>query len=88
MLALIVIIQKVFFNISPTGYPSLMVTLLFFGGLQLLAVGVIGEYISRLLMEAKQRPLFVVDKAVGFGAVETNVQLEEGGKDKHASSSG
>ena len=43
------------------GFPTLIVIVLMLGGLQLLAIGVLGEYIGRLCIESKQRPLFLIE---------------------------
>jgi hypothetical protein len=40
------------------GYPSLLTAVMFLGGLQLLSIGVIGEYLARMFDESKQRPLY------------------------------
>lgn len=51
------------------GYPSLMSVVLFLGGIQLMALGLIGEYLGRLYLESKQRPLYLIDQTLGsFGA--------------------
>ena len=44
------------------GYASLLVAILFIGSLQLISVGVLGEYIGRIYMEAKNRPVYVIRK--------------------------
>ena len=43
------------------GYPSLMVTVLFLGGVQLVAIGVLGEYVGRMFDETKGRPLYLLN---------------------------
>ncbi len=50
----------------PTGNPTIVILILFMGGIQLITVGVLGEYIGRIYEEVKERPKFIVDKAVGF----------------------
>jgi hypothetical protein len=44
------------------GWPTMMAVILMLGGMQLVALGLIGEYLGRLYMEAKQRPLYLVEQ--------------------------
>ncbi|MEN8664309.1 MAG: glycosyltransferase family 2 protein [Polycyclovorans sp.] len=55
-----IILKTLIYGDPVPGFPTLMVTLLFFSGLQLLFIGVIGEYLARLFDEAKQRPLYLL----------------------------
>jgi glycosyltransferase involved in cell wall biosynthesis len=61
--ALWVVARTLLWGDAVAGWPSLMVVIAFLGGLQLMALGVIGEYLGRLYLEAKQRPLYIVDEA-------------------------
>jgi polyisoprenyl-phosphate glycosyltransferase len=65
-----VIVRTIFYGSDVAGYPSLIVTILFFGGLQLISLGVLGEYIGRILIETKRRPIYVVRRKFGFDAAE------------------
>lgn len=63
-----------FYHRKPiTGFTTTIVSVLFLGGVQMIAVGILGEYIGRIYEEIKQRPLYVVQERVGIGerAVET-----------------
>ena len=60
------IAKTILFGIDVPGYASLMVVMLFFGGLQLVSLGILGEYVGRILIETKQRPLYVVRCKLGF----------------------
>jgi polyisoprenyl-phosphate glycosyltransferase len=57
-----IVVKTLAFGDPVRGYPSLVVIVLFLGGLQLMALGVIGEYIARMFVEVKQRPLYLVDQ--------------------------
>jgi len=62
----VVIIGKTLMYGDPVpGYPSLMTVVLFLGGVQLMALGMIGEYLGRLFDEAKQRPLYLIQERIG-----------------------
>ena len=54
------VIRTLFWGIDVPGYASLFSIILFFGGIQLISLGVIGEYLSRVFIEAKQRPIYIV----------------------------
>lgn len=65
-LALFYLLQKIFVGIDTKGWASTIVIILFLGGVQLLTIGIIGEYIGRVYDEVKQRPLYVVSDRLGF----------------------
>jgi glycosyltransferase involved in cell wall biosynthesis len=60
---------KLFTNQVVQGWASVMVAVLFVGGVQLISLGVMGEYIGRIHEEVKQRPLYLVDSLEGFDAI-------------------
>jgi len=62
---IVVVIVLKFTGISWPGYTSLMASILFLGGVQLLMIGTLGEYVARVFDEVKQRPLYLVGEEAG-----------------------
>lgn len=64
--ALFIISKTIIYGVDIPGYASLLVAVLFFGSLQLISIGMLGEYIGRIYMETKNRPLYLVRKKYGL----------------------
>ncbi|MES2837551.1 MAG: NAD-dependent epimerase/dehydratase family protein [Bacteroidota bacterium] len=71
------IISKIVNPDIPHGVPTIIILVLFFGGVQLLAISLIGEYLSKVVDETKSRPKFIRDKVIIKGrTIETNSELK------------
>ncbi len=60
-----IIIKTLAFGIDIPGYASLLTAILFLGGIQLMGIGVLGEYIGRIYSESKQRPVYIIRQRYG-----------------------
>ena len=60
-----IVVRTVVFGVDLPGYASLLSVMLFLGGLNLIGIGILGEYVGRLFLESKQRPLYIVDNVIG-----------------------
>jgi dolichol-phosphate mannosyltransferase len=62
---IVVLIQYFLFKIEILGWATIIIITTFIGGIQLLSVGIIGEYIGRIYMQTKNRPLYIIEKKIG-----------------------
>ena len=60
--AVIVLFQKILLDNFISGYAFLVVIILFLGSIQLLSLGIIGEYIGKIYFEVKKRPIYIINK--------------------------
>ena len=62
----VVVIQKLFFGIAFPGYATIVVSILLIGGLQMIMLGIIGEYIARIYIQGKHRPIYIAKENVSY----------------------
>ncbi len=74
---LITIVKTLVFGIDSPGYASLITVILFLGGVQLIGIGVLGEYVGRLYMESKRRPSYIIESDNYQDNIKTEAQLSQ-----------
>ncbi|MGH0858338.1 MULTISPECIES: glycosyltransferase family 2 protein [unclassified Bacillus cereus group] len=68
---------KIFGHGTQTGWASIMVAITFFSGIQLLGLGIVGQYIARIYDESKNRPIYIVKETINIDEEETALQKEK-----------
>ena len=57
--------KKIFLGIALPGWPTTIALITFLGGFQILLIGVIGEYLGKVFLQSKDRPLYIIEKKIG-----------------------
>lgn len=85
--AVFIILDKLINGNAVSGYASIMTVMLFLGGIQLIGIGVLGEYLGRIYMESKERPRYIVSSVIGHDAkaIAASIQTEKKGFTPHDS---
>ena len=60
-----VVLQKLIWGIDVPGYATIVVLVLFLGGMQLFCLGILGEYISKIYLQVKNRPIYILKEHLG-----------------------
>ena len=61
-----IVVRTLLYGVDVAGYPSLIVAILFFSGINMVGLGILGEYVGRIFVEVKQRPLYLINDMIGF----------------------
>ena len=69
---LVIIVRTLIYGVDVPGYASLLVTVLFLSGVNMVGLGILGEYLGRIFLEVKQRPMYLVGSKIGFGQPSDN----------------
>jgi glycosyltransferase involved in cell wall biosynthesis len=56
-----IVLKTLFFGVDTPGYASMLTVVLFLGGIQLMGIGILGEYIGRIYLESKNRPIYIIE---------------------------
>src|SRR5215475_8235058 len=64
--AVVILVETLIYGTDAPGFPSLIISMMFFAGVQLISLGVIGEYLGRMYEEVKGRPLFLIAEELGI----------------------
>jgi glycosyltransferase involved in cell wall biosynthesis len=75
--AIYIVIETLLFGNNASGWPTLVVAVTFLGGVQLLSIGILGEYIGRIFTEVKQRPAYFVSRVVRSRQLTTKSQDQQ-----------
>jgi glycosyltransferase involved in cell wall biosynthesis len=75
--AIYFVFEALYWGTEVPGYPSLIVSIMFFAGVQLMSLGMIGEYVGRIFAEVKRRPLYVVQERIGGPAEQSDALVRD-----------
>src|SRR4029077_4788943 len=78
--ALVFLIKTLLYGTDVPGFPSLIISVMFFAGVQLISLGVIGEYLGRMYEEIKGRPLFLVAEELGIDRAAPRADAADAGE--------
>ena len=82
---LYMLIETLIYGNPVPGYPSLIVIILMLGGVQLVAIGILGEYLGRIFNETKRRPLYFINEYLPSTAASTRLPAQENANDRYTS---
>jgi polyisoprenyl-phosphate glycosyltransferase len=78
--AMVFLVKTLLFGTDVPGFPTLIISVMFFAGVQLISLGVIGEYLGRMYEELKGRPLFLVSEELGIERAAPGAKAANGGE--------